>query len=300
MQKIFTQLTAKKANFILCSILGAFILSMGLSSCKKNTAVVPPTFTAVSFVNSPGVGSYFVRSNNAPFLIPIGITTVSSSDRTIPVTITSKTAVAGTQYSTAPTSVTIKAGAYQDTIRFSGLFSGYPSTRKADTITVKLGGGYAFVNGQDTYQFTTQGYCDVVQANLIGAYTRTLDYYPATNGAPSASTYTCTIANWTPLTATTATVLLQNFNSTLDNGFGPFAPTDPGTTGLTATLNWTNPSSFTITIASQNFVAHLYTYGQSTISGSGTWSSCDQKFTITATVKVSAGSFSPETIVMLR
>ncbi len=300
MQKIFTLLSTKKSTFVLYSILGAFIISIGLNACKKDSTIVKQSVTAVEFITAPGVGSYFVRSGNAPYLIPIGITTVSSADRTIPVTITSKTAVVGTQYSTAPTSVTIKAGAYQDTIRFTGLFAGYPSSRKADTVTVKLGGGYLFVNGQDTYQFTVQGYCDVVQANLLGNYTTTTDYYPAVGSGASAAKYTATISNWTPINSTSATVSILNLGKSPDTGFGPFQVSDPAATGITAKLDWSNPSNFTITIASQSYMASLYTYGAATISGSGTWSACDQKFTLGYTIKVSAGTFSNQWTVLTR
>lgn len=299
MQKIFTLFSTKKSTFVLYSILGAFIMSIGLNACKKDNSFVKTSVTAVEFVN-PGLGTYFVKSTNAPFLIPVGITTVSSSDRTIPVTITSKTAVVGTQYSTPPTSVTIKAGKYQDTIRFTGLFSGYPSSRKADTITVKLGGGYSFVNGQDTYQFTTQGYCDVIQANLIGNYTQTIDT-KVSSGATSTA-YTTTISNWTPTgtAGTAATILIKNLTlSNLAFG-GAQVSADPVVTGLTATIDWSNASNFTITIPTQNFVTSLGTYGQSTISGSGTWSSCDQRWTVSTTVKVSAGSFSTYSSNLLR
>jgi len=301
MQKNFTLPTTKKSTFLLYfSILSAFVLSIGLTSCKKtgDSGASHPSVTEVEFAGAPGVGSYYLKSNNAQFKIPIALTTVSSVDRTINVSITSKTAVLGTQYSTPPTSITIKAGQVIDTIRFSGLFSGYPTGRK-DTISVKVS-GYPAMDGVDTYKFVTQAYCDVVQASLLGNYTTTTDYYPAVGSGASAAKYTATISNWTPINSTSATVSISNLGKSPDTGFGPFQGSDPAATGITAKLDWTNPANFTITIASQPYMASLYTYGAATISGSGTWSACDQKFTLGYSIKVAAGTFSNQWTVLTR
>jgi len=300
MQKIFTKLTAKKTNFgLYCSILGALIVTISLNSCKKTNTTIVPTYTAVELSNASGVGSYFLRPTNAPFLVPVGITTASSSDQVINFSVTSKTAVVGVQYTAPPTSVTIKAGKYTDTLRIAGIFTGYPTGRK-DTMTVTMQSSFPAVNNVTVYQFVTQAYCDVVAANLTGNYTTTVDYYPAVGSGASASKYTASISNWVATSSTTATVTLQNVGKSPDTGFGPFQASDPAATGITATINWSNPSSFTITIASQPYMASLYTYGAATISGSGTWSSCDQKWTLGYSVKVGAGTFTSQWTVLTR
>jgi len=302
MQKNSTQLTAKKTRLtILGAVLSVFILGAVLNSCTKQTFPKVVSVTSAEFVNGYlGVGSYYLKSNNAPFAIPVGFTNTSGSDRTLTFTTTSKTATLGTQYTAPATSVTVKAGQTLDSLMFTGIFSGYPTGRKDTMVVTCTTTGFPFVNGQSVYKFVVQAYCDVVQANLIGDYTTTTDYYPAVGSGPSASKYTANISNWTPLTATTANITIKNLGRSPDTGFGPFQASDPAATGLTAKLDWTNPANFTITLATQSYMASLYTYGAATISGSGTWSACDQKFTLGYSVKVAAGSFTNQWTVLTR
>ncbi|RZM24861.1 MAG: hypothetical protein EOO88_21385 [Pedobacter sp.] len=270
-----------------------YLISVGLNSCEKKNEYLK--VTAAEFITpTAGAGDYYLKSTNAPFLIPVGLTTVSDVDRTLNFTYTSTTAASGVQY-TAPASVTIKAGSVIDTLRFKGIFSGYPAGRK-DVITVKMD-GYPAVDGLNTFKITTQPYCDVVSSSLIGNYTNTKDYY---GGAPSAAKYTASISNWTPTgtSGTAATILIKNLGVTSDVGFGPFAATDPAATGITANLDWSNAANFTITIPSQPYVTSLYTYGASTISGTGTFSACNQTFTINYTVRVAAGNFTGTSTVL--
>jgi len=279
----------KKAFF--SSSIFALLLIISFVGCKKYDGITPiPSEGVAEFAPASGsfIADYYIKSTNDPFSIPVGFTNFSDVDRTITFTATSKTAVAGTQF-VAPGSVTIKAGKVLDTLKFKGLFAGYTGGRK-DTVTIKFS-GYPALGGQDSFRVVIRPYCDVVAANLTGAYANTRDYYPAVGSNPSASKYTATISSWTPLTSTTATIVIQNLGLTTDIGFGPFGATDPAKTGITATADWTDPANFKITIASQPYMASLYTYGAATISGSGTFSACDQTFTIGYTVKVAAGSF---------
>lgn len=288
--------------FIKMFLLGV-VVAVLMFSCKREYSTISLTSDAVAeFVPVTGsfVNSYYIKSTNDPYLIPVGLTNFSNTDRTIDFTVSSNTAVAGQQY-TAPSPVTIKAGETLDTLRFQGIFAGYTGGR-IDTVTIKIT-GYSTVNGQDSIQLVLRPYCDVIGNDLTGDYTHTTDYYPAAVSAAnaSASQYTATISSWTPLTATTASIVIQNLGLTQDVGFGPFASTDPAESGLTATVDWTDPSNFKVTLPSQSYIAgNLYGYGPATISGSGSFSSCDQIFTITYTVKVSAGSFYPTLTQLVR
>ena len=101
-----------------------------LFSCKKEYKTNVPTGdnSIAEFAPASGLytGNYFIKASNDPYLLPVGFNGFSDVDRTINFTVTSRTAVAGTQY-TALSPVVIKAGQVLDTLRFKGLFSGYPS-----------------------------------------------------------------------------------------------------------------------------------------------------------------------------
>lgn len=290
----------KKINGLLVIVVimvAAFII--GCDKTKEYTTIVPPK-QAHFLYNS--IGTYYIKDDpNSVFKLPIGLTKASSTPTVVNVTVTSNTGAAlGTQYTLPATSVTIPAGKVVDSLSIKGLFAGYNSaTTRVDTLLITIqSGDYPQSDVNYTYKLVLRKYCDVIESQLTGNYTSTKDYYNVTT--VSGGSYTTSISNWVGTSATTATVIIKNLGATSDVGFGPFLPTDAAATGLTATLNWTNPANFTVTIPSQNYVSSLYTYGASTISGSGTFSSCDQSFNIGYVVRVSVGSFSGQSSILKR
>lgn len=276
-------MTKLKTTSIVLGLMATMV--SGLDSCKKNnfSVDVAPLAApdAVAFVPQTAVFTYtyFVKNTNNPFIVPVGFTNVSSTDRIVNLTYASNRAVVGTQF-TAPTSIVIKGGTSIDSITFKGMFSGYPAGRK-DTVKIKFV-GISTVYAKDSFQLIISGYCDVIAANLVGDYASSTDTY---NGAASTKpNYKANVSAWTPISATSASVIIQNIGATPDNGWGPFGPSDPVTTpGLTATLDWTNPANFSVTIPTQNYFNDGS--GMSTITGSGSFSSCDNTLTVTCKVK---------------
>lgn len=279
-----------------------------LSSCNKNKEYDLITVPSqIHFLSTSKFQSYYVENTaTTSFSVGLGTTDVAGSDRAVTYKVTSPSgAVAGTHYTiTSPSSgntVTIPAGSSTAAIQIKGIFAAYSTGRK-DTLVFSLAEPSLAVAGfSDTLKVVLQRYCPVTDAAVSGAYANSRDYWPSVATAnQSAAKYTATISNFTATSATTATVLIKNLGNTTDMGFAPFAPTDPATTGLTATLDWTDPANFKVTLPSQNYVASLYTYGQSTISGSGTFSTCDQTMTLSYVVRVSAGSFTNQWSVLTR
>lgn len=280
--------------FLFGTLVSAFILS-----CGKSDSTTPPLaqVTYVQFIPASGyfTSAYLLKSTTGPLVIPVGLSTVSTVDRTINVTYSSRTAVAGTQY-TAPATVTIKAGAFIDSLRFQGNFPAY-SAGGTDTVKVKLSGsGFSVLNGSDSFfVIIQQPICAVVSANLIGNYTQSTDYYNGViSGAPK---YTASISNWVAVSSTSATITLKNIGATPDNGWGyatangGFRSTDPIITpGLSATLDWTDPANPTITVPLQNYFNDGS--GISTIKATGTFSSCKSTFNIVCTVKYAGNGLS--------
>lgn len=288
----------KLTSPILKTLFLGTIIALVVVACKRqySDVSIPSDKDAnvVSFLPKTGslTNSYYVKSTNAPFVIPIGMTNTSSKDRVINFTVTSRTAVAGQQY-TAPAAVTMKAGQTLDSLSFQALFSGY-TTGRVDTLVIRTN-SYPVVSGQDSVRLIVRPYCDVIGTALIGDYANTSDFQDPYGN--SASNYTATIVSWTPISgsSTTATIVIKNIGVSPDIGFGgnpTGVSSDPMLAGITATADWTDPSNFKITIPQQTYAANEYGYGVAKITGTGgSFSSCDQTFKLTYTITVSAGSF---------
>lgn len=264
-------------------------------ACKKQKIVTPPPMAKFNQTS----GSYFVvNSPTSSFKIPIGVTTASNVDRTINYTITSPSgAASGAQYAALPGTLKIPAGKVVDSIEIKGLFAGFPGTRKDTLVLTITGGDVPAASFNSSYTLIMQKFCDVVAANLTGDYTRSTDTY---GGAASTKpNYTANVSAWTPVTATSATVIIKNMGATSDNGWGPFAPTDGALNpGIKATLDWSDPANLTVTIASQNYFNDGS--GNSTVTGTGTFSSCDQSFKISFTVKYAGNGNNYTTVAFLK
>ena len=280
-------------NILSVLVLLVGIFSIAIIGCKKNNLaidknLVPPStakFNRLSTADT--VSTYYIKSTNDPFKLAVGLTTVATVDRTIQFTYTSRTAKAGTQYN-APATLVIPAGKALDSLTISGLYSGYPTSSVIDTVDVYITGGDVAVSPYNSHQrIILRKYCNVISTDLVGTYANSTDTY---NGkASSKPNYVATVSNWTPVTATSANVTLQNIGATSDNGWGPFSSSDPVITpGLSATLDWTNPANFSVTVPLQNYFNDGS--GISTIKATGSFSSCDNTFTIVCTVKYTNGN----------
>ena len=237
-------------------------------SCKKNNIVLDMDVTAPAYVKfntiaaADSIGTYYIKSTNTPYVLPIGITNVSKVDRNIQFTYSSTAAVVGTQFN-APTSLVIKAGTAVDQLTISGLFSGYPLSTRKDTVKITISGGDVPASSyKGVYRLILRKYCDVSLADLYGNYTAT-DYYayPMTVKAGSAVS----------TGATTGSVQVTNL---WDYGV---------VTTTTINLDWTDPANFKVTIPDQVYVAGdgLWIKNSAT---TGAFSSCDQTFTLNYTL----------------
>lgn len=253
------------------SIIGSLATLMLLMSvaCKKNNlwvdqdSMAPPE--AGQFLRSALSADFYIENNAAggsTFKLPVGITTVSSVDRTVSLTYTSRTAVQGTHYK-GPTTLTIPAGKVIDTLSFQGLFAAYPTGRK-DTVIVRIssdGGGIKKAGFNDTFRIIMQKYCTVSLPALGGAYTKTFE---GTYGP-----YTSNVLNLTSTGATTATAVIDNI---YDSGIE-----------ANVVFNWTNPAAFTVTIPDQSTG---FTSGgndlriRGTVGQTSGFSSCDNTITL--------------------
>lgn len=253
-----------KNTFLLIVAAG---LMLGISSCKKgdhlDKIIAHPEFA--KFGNNV-VSQYFVtNSASSTFKIPVGFTTKSDVARTINFTYISSTGAAqGVQYN-APASVNIPAGGAGDTLAINGIFAGYPTGRK-DTLRIRISGtDTAFYN---TYILVMQKYCPVVLADLEGDYNNTREYN--SSGTLVYGPYTTVVKNSQSVSATSAKVMIENIY-------------DFGWNDIEATIDWADPGNFKVTIAKQNTgtLDGGYPLYVRSASGTNTFSSCDQTFTLT-------------------
>jgi hypothetical protein len=222
--------------------------------CKKETPLTIAPEQA-HFANQSS-GSYFITAPGVTYKIPVGITNVSNSDRTIKVSVTSPTgAVEGTHYTLNKTSFVIPAGKAIDTLVVSGVYAQYLAGRK-DTLIFKIEGadkgGVTAAEYNNTFTLFMRGPCfasdltDVTVFELVGSYTDTRE--TTSSGGSPYGPYTTKVKSMVLTSPTTATVLFENL-------------WDAGWNDIPATLDWTNPAAPKVTIARQD-VGQDYAAGQ--------------------------------------
>ncbi len=268
----------KMRNYKLITGLVA-VLGIAMAGCDKTKPYSVDTPPAqVHFTNTAGSSSqyvaYFVTNDaNSVYNVTVGTTNVVSSDRVVTYDVKSNSAVAGTQYSIAGGStVTIPSGKATANIPLHGIFAGYSGTRR-DTIIFTLKQPSLDPAGfMDTVRVVLQRYCDVVLANIGGAYTRTFE---GTYGP-----YTSTVSNVVSTGTTKATATISNM---YDNGI----------TANNVLFDWSNPANFTVTIPEQNtgLVWSGYQVWIRTSTTGNTFSSCDNTISLRIDIlgKTSAG-----------
>lgn len=125
----------------------ALVVISFATSCTKNNEVVdngittPPAYAKFVTLGADTIRTISLTDGSTNSTeIPIGVTTVSSVDRTIQLTITSSLgSAAGTNY-TVPTSIVIPAGQAVDSFEVTGNFGSYAEGDR-DTITIQITGG---------------------------------------------------------------------------------------------------------------------------------------------------------------
>jgi hypothetical protein len=260
-------------NFIKYTCIG-ISGAMVFVSCKKNNLVIDKEVIAPAYAKfnttqlTDTMGTYYIKSSNDPFKLPVGVTNVSNADRTIQFTYTG-TAVQGTQF-TAPASIVIKAGEALDSLTISGLFAGYPSSDRKDTVTIAISGGDVPASAyKGKYYLILRKYCDVILPDLYGDYDFCWDNGIGTGYGP----YSTSIVDGSAVStgATTGTIQISNL---WDYGLP---------SKVTVNLDWADPANFKITIPDQKYITSEDLWIKGT-ELPGTFSSCDQTFVLRYTL----------------
>lgn len=229
-------LLSSTLRFIGICFLGVLVLQ----GCKKEDTLVLPQEVA-HFTNQTG-GTYFVTAPGTSYKIPVGVSTVSSADRTVTITVSSPTgAVAGTQYTLSSTTVTIPAGEAVDTIEVRGDFAAYSAGRKDTLVLTITQPDVKAAPYNSTYTLYMRGPCfegDVVLEEFLGDYANTNELF----GTSAYGPYTTSISSVTQTSPTTGDIVVTNI---WDSGWGP----------ITFSLDWTDAANRKVTIAQQSGIA---------------------------------------------
>ena len=258
----------------------SFVMLM-LAGCKKQDLMIPNRQDAF-FADEPATGTYRIETPDQVFKIPVGVTTTSTSPRTISFTVSSPTgAQQGTHYTVAKNTVTIPAGAALDSIEVRGVFAQYQAGRK-DTLVFTIADSDRSPNIRSTYTLIMSGPCfegDVDLDLLLGEYTNTKEDFGGPYGP-----YTTEITEVNQTSATTGTITVANI---YDNGWGP----------ITFKLDWTDPNNRKVTLDEQSGIGDggtisasydgedisVRTHANGTI---GTFSICNQRINIVMQVGI--------------
>jgi hypothetical protein len=214
---------------------------MALTGCDKTKPYDTKEVESQAHFLGAKNQSVIITTNPAPsHVITIGTTDVSDVDREVTYDLkTSAGATLGTDFTLTPANkVVIPAGQATATVTVQPNYSSYTAGQK-DTLTFTIKEpsvkAAAFL---DTVKLTLRGPCfegDIIPSNFLGAYNNTNEIFGTSTYGP----YQTTIANVTPVSATTATITVTNI---FDFGWNP----------ITFTLNWTDVNNRTVTLVQQS------------------------------------------------
>ena len=211
---------------------------------------------------------YFVLEASDPGLqIPVGVTTISTSDRTFNVSIDvdNSTAVEGVHYTLSGTSVTIPAGDAVGYITVNGDFDQL-GTDGPQTLVLTLASGETTADFYTEFTAVLQQFCPYNQSDFVGGATATSTLF--------AASFPITIEAG----ATANELILKDLYSAGND--------------IAVTLDDSDPSNFTARITSGlGWVSGAY--GDVTVDNSltGAFSACNGTITLTLSHCVAAGCF---------
>ena len=245
--------------------IGLLLMAVGASCKKSNDLTIPPD--AAHFM-SPTSGTFFITAPGAEYKLPIGVTTVSSQDRTVNILVSSTTgATEGTEFTLSSHTITIPAGQSLDTLTIGGMYNQYLSGRK-DTLIFSIENGKDLLGSafDDTFELALRGPCfdgDVTLSEMGGSFANSTD--------PDDPVYTVTVSNLVNTSATTGTGTIANL-------------WDAGGS-VTINFDWTDPTDIKASVARQP-IGVDYDPGQpisvrTTPGEKSTFSVCKQTITLT-------------------
>lgn len=271
------------------------LFAVVLFACKKQDITTP---TELAHFTEKSSGNYTISGPNVTYKIPVGLTNVSSSPRTVNITVTSPTgAVEGTHYTLSTKSVVIPANQAVDSIEVKGVFSQYQAGRKDVLVFTIAETGVKPTSYNNTFTLNMRGPCfegSVDLNDLLGEYKNTVEVFGT--GAPYK--YTTTVKSVQSTGPTSGKIVVSNIY-------------DDGWNDLEFTLDWSNPNNRTVTLVAQNtgydagklnsaYAGNLIEARPQAGGVTGTFSVCTQTIVLKFRPCFSLGCFSGITETMNR
>jgi hypothetical protein len=128
------------------------------------------------------------------------------------------------------------AGKAVDTLTIQGLFSGYTSSTRIDTLKITLGSSEVPTSAyKGTYTLYLRKYCDVSINDFAGIWGNTNELF----GSSAYGPYTTAITSITPTGTNKARIAVENI---YDTGWGP----------IEFDLDWNDPSNQTVKVVDKS------------------------------------------------
>lgn len=253
-----------------------FLGLLALSSCSEEEAEIYSDSSLSYFTNGVS-GKYYVQETGNSFDIEVGVTDVSSVNRSFVVTIDDASTATTDEY-TIGNSLMIPAGSNIGVVSIVG---DYNSIVNGSSLILNLTNveGSEVASFDNSYTLNLFQYCDFIRDDFLGSWNADED--------DGAFTYTSTF---------TAGVAENEIIMSYLWGADPSSTT-------TVFFDDSNPSNFVLDFPGyeDNYLYDNATYGAAYIdSGYGTFDACNQVIDMYFTVRVSAGTFAETHTVFTR
>ncbi len=195
------------------------IASVLFAACKNNNYIVDQDVRVPSyarFMKSDTPRMVVAKLTPTQIYIPFSITGVSSTNKDVMFTSSSRSAVYGAQY-TFPQTHTVAAGNLVDSIPFSGDYNAFTDPSNSDTvkITISNQGSIPGCAMNNTYNVILSRACtssDTADFHYInGSYPKVSEVKNVTSIDPISYTSPVTISNYTRFGLDSASFTLTNF-----------------------------------------------------------------------------------------
>jgi len=172
-------MSINKLKHIGLSLLGLLIMTALISSCKEDLQLYDGPAQA-HFPKSSD--TYFVTSDENPYMLRVGLTNIAKSDRTITIAIdqANSTAIEGVDFSISGFQTVINSGEIFGEISITGDFDNL-SQPKVVVFNISDGGGgeEGIAGFRQSFTLTLNQFCEYSRDALLGTYVNVSSFWGA-------------------------------------------------------------------------------------------------------------------------
>jgi len=147
-----------------------FVLAGFIASCEQDDS---NNISQTAFLFSTTTSDLPVSNALESFVeFEIGVTTKSSSDRTVTLVVNPESTATSDQYTIEPSTVVIPAGAYSTKVKVVGNYDNIPESGSVKLV-FNLGGDVDVMSGKENHEINLYRFC---LSDLAGTYSVTTNY----------------------------------------------------------------------------------------------------------------------------